>query len=110
MITLKIDRNTWLRGEGSDTSYLLRPSDKKMCCLGFLCGQYNSIYEFLGHQTVDEDDLPESVYDALENGLSAPTLEELYCINDSEVLSDVEREQELTKLFAGAGINVEFYN
>jgi len=34
---LEIDRTKWLRGEGSDASRLLRPSDGKMCCLGFAC-------------------------------------------------------------------------
>jgi hypothetical protein len=38
---LVIDRKRWLRGEGDRTSFLLRPSDGKMCCLGFFglaCG------------------------------------------------------------------------
>lgn len=38
---LVIDRSKWLRGEGSSKSSLLRTSDGKMCCLGFLglaCG------------------------------------------------------------------------
>jgi len=30
-----VKRGLWLRGEGSDHSYLLRRSDGKMCCLGF---------------------------------------------------------------------------
>lgn len=36
-----IDLKTWLRGEGEEASRLLRPSDLKRCCLGFLgraCG------------------------------------------------------------------------
>lgn len=33
---LEIDRATWLHGEGAAHSYLLRASDGKMCCLGFL--------------------------------------------------------------------------
>src|SRR5207245_382390 len=40
-LTLVIDRARWLRGEGIDSSALLRPSDKRMCRLGFLgesCG------------------------------------------------------------------------
>jgi hypothetical protein len=32
---LIIDRAKWIRGEGSDSSYLLRNLDNKMCCLGF---------------------------------------------------------------------------
>lgn len=35
MDKLIIDRSRWLRGEGCDASYLLRPADNKMCCLGF---------------------------------------------------------------------------
>lgn len=36
-----VKRSKWLRGEGHGNSYLLRPNDGKMCCLGFLgiaCG------------------------------------------------------------------------
>ena len=38
VLQVKIDRNRWLRGEGTHTSLLRRASDGKMCCLGFLCG------------------------------------------------------------------------
>ena len=34
-IKVYIDRNRWLRGEGSGVSRLLRSTDGKMCCLGF---------------------------------------------------------------------------
>jgi hypothetical protein len=34
-MNLVIDRKRWLRGEGAHDSKLLRPSDGKMCCLGF---------------------------------------------------------------------------
>ena len=37
LIPLKIDRRTWLRGEGASQSFLLREADGKMCCLGFAC-------------------------------------------------------------------------
>lgn len=30
-----VDRSKWLHGEGAAFSQLLRPSDEKMCCLGF---------------------------------------------------------------------------
>jgi hypothetical protein len=34
---LTIDRETWLRGEGSSNSFLRRAGDGKQCCLGFYC-------------------------------------------------------------------------
>jgi hypothetical protein len=34
-----IDRSKWLRGEGTGDSFLLRPSDGKMCCVGQMCKQ-----------------------------------------------------------------------
>lgn len=34
---LVIDRETWLRGEGSSNSFLRREGDGKQCCLGFYC-------------------------------------------------------------------------
>lgn len=36
MQKLIIKRSEWLRGEGSDGSYLYRREDGKRCCLGFL--------------------------------------------------------------------------
>lgn len=33
-IKLTIPRSQWLRGEGGSSSWLLRPSDGKLCCLG----------------------------------------------------------------------------
>lgn len=30
-----IDRNTWIRGEGGNYSFLVRGHDKHKCCLGF---------------------------------------------------------------------------
>lgn len=35
MINVQVDRRRWLRGDYE--SFLLRPSDNKMCCLGFVC-------------------------------------------------------------------------
>lgn len=37
LIPVVIDRRRWLRGEGPDASRLLRKTDGKMCCLGFVC-------------------------------------------------------------------------
>ena len=34
-----VDRKTWLRGEGHEQSVLLRGSDQKQCCVGFLMEQ-----------------------------------------------------------------------
>lgn len=34
-----VDRSKWLRGEGALNSFLLRESDGKMCCLGFVLKQ-----------------------------------------------------------------------
>ena len=33
-----VDRSKWLRGEGFQDSFLLRPADDKQCCIGFLAG------------------------------------------------------------------------
>ena len=37
MKIVELDLKTWLRGERSNISYLLRPWDDKMCCLGQAC-------------------------------------------------------------------------
>lgn len=45
MKKLTINRRTWLRGEGSEESYLRRAEDGKMCCLGFAAIQLGKLSE-----------------------------------------------------------------
>lgn len=39
MKKVTVDRSKWLRGEGPMDSFLLRATDGKMCCLGFVLQQ-----------------------------------------------------------------------
>lgn len=36
VLQVTVDRSKWLQGEGEEDSYLYRPDDGKMCCLGFV--------------------------------------------------------------------------
>lgn len=116
---LVIDRNTWLRGEGTENSFLLREKDSKMCCLGFLgaaCGvpsesMTNTEAPALLNQ--DHRDLfPDFLFHGGRdlNQDSSDECNSLVEINDDEELTPEEREAELTMLFAKHGIEVEFIN
>lgn len=58
---LIIKRPEWLRGEGCAHSYLFRPRDHKMCCLGILahqCGIEKPILTFISIPDADSQDAP----------------------------------------------------
>lgn len=116
MLEITVDRSTWLRGEGTLKSYLLRSDDGKMCCLGSFCLQmgvsvidikgvkspatilnleqnvdgsadfYNPIYKYLGYVG--------GIHDSV--GVS-----ELMALNDDrDIPTDLERETLLNKAAA----------
>jgi hypothetical protein len=120
---LVIDRNKWLRGEGTENSCLLRPTDGKMCCLGFFglaCG--------LTAKRITDVVAPVKI--PVEIGVSArrewmrnvPEAEalfddemgtseicgELMSTNDRVSLSEAEREQKIRALFAEMSVEVVF--
>jgi hypothetical protein len=106
---LRIDRGKWLRGEGCDDSYLRRPSDEKMCCVGFYCLALGKTEkEITGivwpYPILDAgvDSMPEEArwLDGAADGLAQA--------NDDE---DIEyRECDITDIFAQHSVEVEFFN
>lgn len=125
-----INRTAWLRGEGSDKSFLIRMCDGKQCCLGFLglaCGY--DIRDLLQSTTpVRADVVRRNFYRSNENPLPCEATlwpkkiiindeigytrtditDHLMAINDKRNISDSEREEKLTELFESIGIEVEF--
>lgn len=109
MLKLVIKRSKWLRGDDSE-SYLLRESDNKMCCLGFLarkCGLAPK--EIRGHMTPEDTystKFPTSIVD--KSTANTRTCGTLMTINDDPDLTDAERERKLTALFKRIKIGVRF--
>ena len=113
MFELTIDREMWLRGEGASRSKLLRHSDGKMCCLGFLClaagtrakairGVAQPDLLFLEELERDElrwltDDetCSQDCIDAME-------------VNDDDSIEEPEREAAITEILARHGIHATF--
>jgi hypothetical protein len=113
---LTIDRNTWLRGEGSVVSRLLRKDDGKKCCLGFYmnaCGVSDSEIEEVRLPS-DLDDIPNEAAWLVEKSniknlnVPSPIAFDLMQYNDAS--SQFGREEEITKIFKEAGVEVEFVN
>ena len=124
-----ISRETWLRGESDSESALLRESDCKMCCLGFYLKDKGLTDDEIRGVACPSDvrvdkTLPEWL---LKKNPSGKTVDSDLCaslmeINDfqfdddsPEYIStegiftdDVGREEVLKKLFAKAGVEVEF--
>ncbi len=129
-----IDRNKWLRGEGGDRSRLLRKSDEKQCCVGMYfaaCGvPFENIEEVsVGSELWDmwmdmgfkAEDFPDWLAEELEEQwdeidgrprLARPKSDSfrLYTENDSEHISEQERELFIASMFAKHGVKVTFIN
>jgi hypothetical protein len=120
MRTLTIDRTKWIRGEGHDRSALLRPDNRKMCCLGFdAISRGYTEEEILDIKTphrlpLAELKFPEFCY---YRGLGyayhltrTDLLDKIMMVNDEQEREEVGRETLLTDLFKEAGIQLEFIN
>ncbi len=97
MMRVEISREKWLRGEGHDGSQLLRKSDKKMCCLGFVCLALGATRE----QIMDVG-LPSRVSSVkLPQWMrrSSDVLKAV-SINDAIDMDDATRERHITEIFA----------
>jgi hypothetical protein len=117
---LIIRRSKWCRGEGSGQSQLLRPSDGKMCCLGFYALALGLKEEQI-HSKDAPHDAPmregaEWLYDGNDDrdqGLSDECYE-LMEINDQRFSAtdcefpEEQREAAIIKGFAEQGVNVTF--
>lgn len=108
---LTIDRKTWLRGEGSDGSYLLRVADGKMCCLGSYAlarGATPDQIRGMGDLVDAEIWSPLTRPDIIGGVQNLPRAWELMSINDDPELDDAERERLVARTFADIGVEVEF--
>jgi hypothetical protein len=113
---LTIDRKRWLRGESSADSRLLRTSDMKMCCLGFLClatGLTEDDIRQVATPGYLDAELPEQIKWLVEESQHGGTKSSkeagyLMTTNDTDVLDEPAREQLLTTAFARHDIAVEF--
>lgn len=112
---LVIDRKRWIRGE--ELSFLLRPTDERMCCLGFYglaCGvpkaslrvQANPRFA-AGFSEVEQagwlfKNGPLYGYSHSNDAIR------LMKINDAEDIADTDRETQIAAIFAKHGVEVEF--
>ncbi len=99
-----IDRRVWLRGEGSANSFLLRPADGKMCCMGQVCLQLGVVPADLERRKImsGEQEMKLTSDRCLVNAA--------YSANDNEFGTDAAREEKLTDIFGTIGHEIEFIN
>lgn len=117
---LVIDRQTWSRGFtlNGEINSLLLPNGSK-CCLGFAGKQLCNISD---ERMLDMPD-PESLGMDFENGMPWSVwmgvsgqarhsfdIESLIDINDDEGISDSDREEKITAIFAQHDVDVIFEN
>lgn len=102
-VDVVVDRKTWLRGEGSYSSFLLRPNDGKMCCLGFACkalGLRDHEIELVGEPCELDWDHP----------LRRADVKSLVVANDDTDITDDTREARLIEDGQRIGLNFSFIN
>ncbi|SRR6266404_7023628 len=107
-----VDRKTWFRGKGSDESRLLR-ADGMRCCIGFVgqqCGVPDS--SMLQHSDIQAmrnagKDVTRFPY-WMSNKEINFEIGKAYEFNDDEEISNEERENRLSDLFAKHGDTITF--
>ena len=109
-----VKRSRWLRGKPGQGA--LCNEEWKMCCLGFLgvaCGiKAKDLFnegepsDTLYRGVAETDQWPDGFFTD-DNQETSPVKDIMAC-NDSDKLSDQEREEELREAFAGFGITVKF--
>lgn len=112
---LVIDRSIWLHGEDSGQSFLLRPSDGKMCCLGIYlhaCG--------LPKKELSNVKMPSKLPNKIQKNIPewlisihdfSQGVDEASEINDTtlcEGMTAKTRERKLQKIFREHGTKVIF--
>jgi hypothetical protein len=119
MMEFVVKRSEWYRGQGSTFSRLLRDEDQKKCCLGFLaqtCGYSEHEIEDKGYfnDLDDTSKIPDFFFagefkfrDVVKR-YNSRFADEVAFINDDRNISNAQREQALTDLFATQGIQVKF--
>ncbi len=125
MTKLVIDRQRWLRGEGSGDSCLRRERDGKMCCLGFYCIEAGFTEEDITEKSTPVaiagfdadmrrlamiDPLLRNYEDEIVEPSDSELCEELTVINDQQESGETEREARISEKFAEMGVTVEFIN
>ncbi len=115
-----IDRKTWLRGEGSLCSFLLRAEDGKQCCLGFYlksCGVPSD--EILGFRSpicisgISDNflSMPKTSWLFSSLGVLSNSTNDLMTLNDStNVASESMKENLIKKIFLKNDVEAEFVN
>jgi hypothetical protein len=109
-----IDRATWLHGEGSDDSYLLRPADGKMCCLGHYLKAVG-----IEEEAITSVDTPSNLPVEVLNEIPSWLLHEnrihvssecQYLMKDNDDTTDSRNEKEANIIagFKEVGIDVSF--
>jgi len=105
-----VDRATWLRGEGSAQSSLLREQDGKMCCLGFLC-----LAQGVQRRCLLNLPVPDMLSAASQKHLPAflvkpkdATMGDIMPTNDNRSQTDKKRERHLKRLFKRQGVAIKF--
>ena len=118
MEKLVIDRTKWLRGEGKGQLLVPpfsqegfpEPNGGKMCCLGFECIRLGvSPQKIMGagmpNIFTDREGLSEWLFEVGDSDVNNAAR-----TNDNVLLTEPEREQRISEIFALHGVEVEFVN
>lgn len=112
MLDVTVSRSKWLRGEGSQRSFLLREEDGKMCCMGFAAIAAGLKPEDIKGKKTVNGSASTATGSVEPEDVKIPSMENwfdsLYGANDSTVIPDHMREAEIIKRGADKGIAFTF--
>jgi hypothetical protein len=110
MLEIIVERKTWLRGTGSGASALLRNTDKKRCCLGFVAQQSGVTDQNMCGMATPENlpDFYRMPADLLTDGCNSNLCFELMQQNDDHSVTDEVRERRLNGLLDDAEASFRF--
>lgn len=117
---VEIKRDRWLRGEGSQYSWLLESETRHMCCLGFMCLAFGFTEEDILRVRAPQETRIASEDTGLDDNplftfhvdkaryINSMLTDEAMNVNDDPDITDLEREEKLIEMFKDHGIKLEF--
>lgn len=117
---LVIDRKRWMRGRGSDDSYLYNTENRQMCCLGFYLRHCGVSLDGVRDQRSPADVLEHSKTKRVPAWLAAANDDDgemntdtcfmLMTFNDDKHAAEKDRENAIKAIFRKHNVTVKFVN
>lgn len=112
-LVVVLPNSRWLRGDGEWASFLLRPKDRKQCCMGIAATQMGvTDYLLAGkkelHEVMQHLNGPLQALELAKVDVNNAALPNVYVYNDTAHYSDAKRVTRLNKYVNPFGLHFVF--